>query len=103
MEPNRANIIITGSSGMIGSPLCAMLGATYNVVGFDGAGSPYPPIEVECESVGQTSELTMAETDTTTQPYRDYRWLRSASSLATRMIRQLCRLASTGKPASRHA
>ena len=56
MDPNRANIIITGSSGMIGASLCAMLGATYNVVGFDRAGSPFPPIEVECVSVDLTDE-----------------------------------------------
>ena len=56
MDPNRAAIIVTGSSGMIGSPLCTMLGATYNVVGFDRAGLPYPPIEVECVSVDLTAE-----------------------------------------------
>src|SRR5688572_397890 len=56
MDPNKANIIVTGSSGMIGSPLCTMLGETHNVVGFDRAGPPYPPIEVECVSVDLTAE-----------------------------------------------
>jgi nucleoside-diphosphate-sugar epimerase len=56
MDPNKANIIVTGSSGMIGSPLCTRLGKTYNVVGFDRAGSPYPPIEVECVSVDLTAD-----------------------------------------------
>ncbi|MGH7303800.1 MAG: NAD-dependent epimerase/dehydratase family protein, partial [Candidatus Rokuibacteriota bacterium] len=56
MDPNRANIIVTGSSGMIGSPLSIMLGKTYNAVGFDRAGSPYPPIEVECVPVDLTSD-----------------------------------------------
>jgi len=37
MDPDRGTIIVTGSSGTIGSPLCAMLGHTYNVVGFDRA------------------------------------------------------------------
>jgi nucleoside-diphosphate-sugar epimerase len=56
MDPNKANIIVTGSSGMIGSPLCTMLGETHNVVGFDRAGPPYPPVEVECVSVDLTLE-----------------------------------------------
>jgi nucleoside-diphosphate-sugar epimerase len=56
MDPNKATIIVTGSSGMIGSPLCTMLGGAYNVVGFDRAGPPYPPIEVECVSVDLTAE-----------------------------------------------
>jgi UDP-glucose 4-epimerase len=47
MDPNKATIIVTGSSGLIGSPLCTILGGTYNVVGFDRAGPPYPPIDVE--------------------------------------------------------
>ena len=55
MDPNKSTIIVTGSSGMIGSPLATMLGETYNTVGFDRAGPPYPPIEVECVSVDLTS------------------------------------------------
>jgi nucleoside-diphosphate-sugar epimerase len=56
MDPNKATIIVTGSSGMIGSPLCTMLGETHKVVGFDRAGPPYPPIDVECVSVDLTAE-----------------------------------------------
>ena len=56
MDPNKATIIVTGSSGTIGSPLCTMLAATYNVVGFDRAGPPYPPVDVECVSVDLTAE-----------------------------------------------
>ena len=56
MDSTKGNVIVTGSSGMIGSPLSAMLGETYNVVGFDRAGPPYPPIEVECVSVDLTSD-----------------------------------------------
>jgi nucleoside-diphosphate-sugar epimerase len=55
MDLNKATIIVTGSSGMIGSPLCTVLGETYNVVGFDRAGPPYPPVEVECVSVDLTA------------------------------------------------
>ena len=33
-----------------------MLGDAYNVVGFDRAGPPYLPIEVECVSVDLTSD-----------------------------------------------
>ena len=32
-----------------------MLAATYNVVGFDRAGPPYPPVDVECVSVDLTA------------------------------------------------
>jgi nucleoside-diphosphate-sugar epimerase len=56
MDPNKSTIIVTGSSGMIGAPLSTMLGDTYNTVGFDRAGPPYPPIEVECVSVDLTAE-----------------------------------------------
>src|SRR5687767_4872795 len=56
MDRDRATIVVTGSSGMIGSRLCTMLGETYNVMGFDRAGPPYPPIEVECVSVDLTDE-----------------------------------------------
>ncbi|MGH9253387.1 MAG: NAD-dependent epimerase/dehydratase family protein [Vicinamibacterales bacterium] len=56
MDPKKATIIVTGSSGVIGSPLSTMLGKTYNAVGFDRAGSPYPPIEVECVPVDLTSD-----------------------------------------------
>ena len=56
MDPNKASVVVTGSSGMIGSPLCTLLGDAYNVVGFDRAGPPYPPIEVECVSVDLTDE-----------------------------------------------
>ena len=56
MDPNKETIIVTGSSGRIGSPLSTMLGDAYNVVGFDRAGPPYPPIEVECVSVDLTSD-----------------------------------------------
>ena len=55
MDSSKATIIVTGSSGMIGSPLCTMLAATYNVVGFDRAGPPYPPVDVECVSVDLTT------------------------------------------------
>jgi nucleoside-diphosphate-sugar epimerase len=56
MDSTKRNVIVTGSSGMIGSPLSAMLGEAYNVVGFDRAGPPYPPIEVECVSIDLKSD-----------------------------------------------
>ena len=59
MDSTKRNVIVTGSSGMIGSPLSAMLGETYNVVGFDRAGPPYPPIEVECVSIDLKSDALM--------------------------------------------
>ena len=37
MDSNKANIIVAGGSGMIGSALSTMLGGTYNTAGFDRA------------------------------------------------------------------
>lgn len=48
-------VVVTGSSGLLGSALVRRLGESYNVVGFDRAGPPYPPIEAECVSVDMTS------------------------------------------------
>ncbi len=53
-------IIITGSSGMIGSALIHKLAEKYNVVGFDQDGYPFPPAEAECVCVDLTSDDRMA-------------------------------------------
>lgn len=49
-------VVITGSSGLIGSALIKALAGRYRLVGFDRAGPPYPPPEAECVSVDLGSE-----------------------------------------------
>jgi len=52
-------VIVTGSSGMIGSALIHKLAKKYHVVGFDQDGPPFPPIEAECVCVDLTSDDRM--------------------------------------------
>jgi nucleoside-diphosphate-sugar epimerase len=51
----KDTVIVTGSSGLIGFPLCERLAAHFNVVGFDREGPPHPPKSVDAESVDLTS------------------------------------------------
>jgi nucleoside-diphosphate-sugar epimerase len=48
-------ILITGSSGMLGSALIERLSGRFKLVGFDRAGPPYPPIAAECIGADLTS------------------------------------------------
>ena len=52
----RETILVTGSSGFIGSALVRRFAEAYQVVGFDRAGNPNPPIEAECVCVDVTSD-----------------------------------------------
>ncbi|AVR46587.1 nucleoside-diphosphate sugar epimerase [Christiangramia fulva] len=56
----REVVIVTGSSGMIGSALIHKLAKKYDVVGFDQDGYPFPPVEAECVCVDLTSDSRMA-------------------------------------------
>ncbi len=58
-KPNKEVIIITGSSGMIGSALIHKLAEEYHVVGFDQDGYPFPPVEAECVCVDLTNDARM--------------------------------------------
>ncbi len=49
-------IIVTGSSGMIGSKLIHKMAAHYRLIGLDKAGDPFPPTEAECICVDLTSD-----------------------------------------------
>jgi nucleoside-diphosphate-sugar epimerase len=51
----RKTVIVTGSSGLIGSPLCVKLAETYNVVGFDRPGAPHPPPQADRIDVDMAS------------------------------------------------
>lgn len=52
----RPNVIVTGSSGLIGSAVVRRLAPNFQVIGFDLEGEPYPPPQAECVSVDLTSE-----------------------------------------------
>jgi nucleoside-diphosphate-sugar epimerase len=57
---NKELIIVTGSSGLIGSTLIHRLAEKYQVVGFDKDGYPFPPVEAECVCADLTSDDRMA-------------------------------------------
>ena len=57
---NKELIIVTGSSGLIGSALIHKLAEKYHIVGFDQDGYPFPPTEAECICADLTSEDRMA-------------------------------------------
>lgn len=48
-------VVVTGSSGLIGSRVVRALAERFRVVGFDRAGDPHPPVEAECVCVDLTS------------------------------------------------
>lgn len=49
--PHKPLMVVTGSSGIIGSAVIRTLLSQYAMVGFDRPGPPYPPPEAECVSV----------------------------------------------------
>src|SRR5438094_4397494 len=54
-------VLITGSSGLIGSALANRLAEEYAVVGFDLEGPPHPPPTAECVCVDLTSEESVRQ------------------------------------------
>lgn len=60
MKDKAEVVIVTGSSGMIGSALIHKLAEKYHVVGFDQDGYPFPPVEAECVCVDLTDGDRMA-------------------------------------------
>jgi nucleoside-diphosphate-sugar epimerase len=59
MKDKNEVVIVTGSSGMIGSTLIHKLAEKYHVIGFDQDGYPNPPVEAECVCVDLTSDERM--------------------------------------------
>lgn len=55
----RETVIITGSSGFIGSALVRHLSARYLVIGFDRGLPPHPPAEAECVCVDLTDDASV--------------------------------------------
>lgn len=41
-DPHQPTVLVTGSSGLIGTAVCNRFGGRFNVVGFDRAGPPHP-------------------------------------------------------------
>ncbi len=56
MHGQREVVIVTGSSGLIGSATVKRLAEQFTVVGFDRRGPPYPPAVADCITVDLTSE-----------------------------------------------
>jgi nucleoside-diphosphate-sugar epimerase len=52
---NKEVVLITGSSGLLGSAIVKRLAGKYKLVGLDRDGPPYPPIEAECIPMNITS------------------------------------------------
>lgn len=49
-------VIVTGSSGLIGTRIIQRLAKNYRVIGLDRAGNPFPPVEAECVCYDITSK-----------------------------------------------
>lgn len=50
-EGQRSVVVVTGSSGLVGSALLRRLSTRWQVVGFDRDGQPQPPPQIECVCV----------------------------------------------------
>lgn len=49
-------VLVTGSSGLLGTRIIKRLAAKYKMIGLDRDGPPYPPVEAECIPMDITSE-----------------------------------------------
>ncbi|MDQ3072733.1 MAG: NAD(P)-dependent oxidoreductase [Bacteroidota bacterium] len=52
-------LVVSGSSGLIGTSLINRLAEKYLVVGLDNTGYPFPPITAECVCIDITSDKSM--------------------------------------------
>jgi len=52
-------VLVTGSSGLIGSALIRELSSRYTMIGFDREGNPHPPPMAECVCVDLTSSESL--------------------------------------------
>lgn len=59
MDSAKATVLVTGSSGLIGTAVCDRLAHDFNVVGFDRAGPPEPPRTAECICVDLSSDKSI--------------------------------------------
>jgi nucleoside-diphosphate-sugar epimerase len=56
IQQKKETVLVTGSSGLIGSAVVNRLAERFAVVGFDQEGPPHPPPAAECVCVDLTSE-----------------------------------------------
>jgi UDP-glucose 4-epimerase len=56
---NKEVIIISGSSGLIGSELIHKIASQFRLVGLDNVGHPFPPAEAECVCIDITSDASV--------------------------------------------
>lgn len=61
MNDSRDVVLVTGSSGLIGSALIRSLGDSSRIAAFDRAGPPHPPPNAECVCVDLTSDSSVEE------------------------------------------
>ena len=61
MNPHRETVLVTGSSGLIGSAVVERFATEYNVVGFDLHGPPHPPESADCIEVDISSDDSVRE------------------------------------------
>jgi nucleoside-diphosphate-sugar epimerase len=54
-------IVVTGSSGLIGTALIRRLADDFRIVGFDRVGPPHPPPHAECVGIDLTSDESVCE------------------------------------------
>jgi nucleoside-diphosphate-sugar epimerase/uncharacterized membrane protein len=59
MPSSNEIIIVTGSSGLIGSALVKRLAQQYAVIGFDREGPPHPPPGIESIDMDMTSDMSV--------------------------------------------
>lgn len=53
---NKEIVVVTGSSGLIGTRIIKRLAKKFRIIGLDREGNPYPPVEAECVCFDITSE-----------------------------------------------
>lgn len=56
---DQPRVVLTGSSGLIGSAVLDAMRRQYQLIGFDRDGQPQPPKEVECICVDVTDEASV--------------------------------------------
>lgn len=56
MDSSKENVLVTGSSGLLGSAVVRALAGRFNVIGYDREGPPYPPADADCVFVDLTSD-----------------------------------------------
>lgn len=54
--PKKEVIVVSGSSGLIGTAVIKGLAGRYTIVGLDNKGYPYPPPEADCVTIDITSD-----------------------------------------------